>query len=896
MPAPLLAWERHARPALETMPAQTPRVVVVGAAGAGKSLALHRLRALVEHPRRRTLLTTAVDDLAGVPAEDVLLVDDLHLLDDRALITLGERAADPRAALIATTRPGPLPPGAQAVVRMLERDTPSIVLGHVSRSDLLDHLDALQRPMAPECVDHILRDTAGVAWLVIAALQHHDPRDCADDPAHHELQRAMAELVAHRLDTVDAALQLAVERICIAGPLAGALPDAQTNAEAATADTSEPDRRHDAAARDDLLLRGYAEGLLLRGGDTAPIIRTAVRRFLPAHRLIALSAALPDTVDQPVELRRLRSPLVADALEARADRLLASSPARAAALYDAAIQCGAAPARSAERRARAAWADGRLDACAAILDAAVDDDPRFLQGHALRLSAAVWSARGMLARADAGYRRAAAAASATTPTSSTTAPATTTTSEQSLSLADADVAALGAGRPPGARPQADTGADTDNGTLAGAPPGAATTMSVAAELLRSGLRRTLAPDVDESCLAELLRAADLYSATGADDALCEPPAVIAAIVALNLGRPVAAAEVLIGAAERRHGGRWARRRLLLWAAWVCVQRAQPARALQLLVQAEDERAWSPRDAVLRHAVHVAVARRQDDATALKAAWQRARGALLRVDPDIYLLHPLGELIVAASQLGDAARVAPQRDRALELVRGLGEPPLWSAHVHWLGVQQGILTSSPALLAPHAKALVAEAPHSRVATGMARAGRVWTEVLAGTVDASAVVSAAKSLAAVGLLWDAARLAGHGAARSADRRVAAQLLACARDLHPSTAARVDTAAAPADDGSAQLDVLSDREIEVARLVLQGKTYAEIGAKIFISPRTAEHHIAHIRRRLGVQTRSEMLARLRTLLGTDESAAHSPHATPVDRRRTIGGSPDATGPAPS
>jgi len=130
------------------------------------------------------------------------------------------------------------------------------------------------------------------------------------------------------------------------------------------------------------------------------------------------------------------------------------------------------------------------------------------------------------------------------------------------------------------------------------------------------------------------------------------------------------------------------------------------------------------------------------------------------------------------------------------------------------------------------------------------------------------------------------------------VAAQLLACARDLHPSTAPRTesDDAADHSDDGAAQLAVLSDREIEVARLVMQGKTYAEIGAKIFISPRTAEHHIAHIRRRLGVQTRSEMLTRLRTLLGSDEGAAATPQATPVDRRRTIGGSPDATGATPS
>ena len=64
-------------------------------------------------------------------------------------------------------------------------------------------------------------------------------------------------------------------------------------------------------------------------------------------------------------------------------------------------------------------------------------------------------------------------------------------------------------------------------------------------------------------------------------------------------------------------------------------------------------------------------------------------------------------------------------------------------------------------------------------------------------------------------------------------------------------------------------SAREREVARLVLDGKTYAEIGTAIFISPRTAEHHIARIRRRLGVTTRSELLARLRLVLDDEDDS---------------------------
>jgi DNA-binding CsgD family transcriptional regulator len=64
-----------------------------------------------------------------------------------------------------------------------------------------------------------------------------------------------------------------------------------------------------------------------------------------------------------------------------------------------------------------------------------------------------------------------------------------------------------------------------------------------------------------------------------------------------------------------------------------------------------------------------------------------------------------------------------------------------------------------------------------------------------------------------------------------------------------------------------VLSEREKEVARLVLEGKTYREIGEAIYISPRTAEHHIARMRRRLGAENRSDLLVRLRLALGPED-----------------------------
>ena len=104
--------------------------------------------------------------------------------------------------------------------------------------------------------------------------------------------------------------------------------------------------------------------------------------------------------------------------------------------------------------------------------------------------------------------------------------------------------------------------------------------------------------------------------------------------------------------------------------------------------------------------------------------------------------------------------------------------------------------------------------------------------------------------------------------------ARLLACARDLRPGAAASTshtdETAELAASSRAGVGDLaLSAREREVARLVLEGKTYEEIGEAIFISPRTVEHHVARIRRRLGVTNRSEMLARLRLALSADEAS---------------------------
>jgi len=51
------------------------------------------------------------------------------------------------------------------------------------------------------------------------------------------------------------------------------------------------------------------------------------------------------------------------------------------------------------------------------------------------------------------------------------------------------------------------------------------------------------------------------------------------------------------------------------------------------------------------------------------------------------------------------------------------------------------------------------------------------------------------------------------------------------------------------------LQGRELDVMRLVVQGKTDNEIGKELFISPRTVQNHLTRIREKTGLRRRSEL-----------------------------------------
>jgi two-component system response regulator NreC len=85
-----------------------------------------------------------------------------------------------------------------------------------------------------------------------------------------------------------------------------------------------------------------------------------------------------------------------------------------------------------------------------------------------------------------------------------------------------------------------------------------------------------------------------------------------------------------------------------------------------------------------------------------------------------------------------------------------------------------------------------------------------------------------------------------------------------LHPRLGARIASEPPPGPP-----DNLSEREVDVLRLIALGHTNSEIAEQLFLSVRTVETHRSHIQQKLRLSTRAELVdyALKRKLINTDE-----------------------------
>ncbi|MGZ8749289.1 MAG: LuxR C-terminal-related transcriptional regulator [Pseudonocardia sp.] len=855
------------------------RAVVCGPGGSGKSVLLGLLADAL-----RGAGVTVVDDADQAIDPDpgaVVLLDDVHDLDEPTLGALRRGLARPAVRVVVAHRPLSGRMGPAALLRAVEVGGATVVLGPLGRAGVADRAALLLGGHPdPALVGHVLQQTRGLPRLVdrlLTGLRDGGPGPGADRPVPTPslgpadappeprpigvpgavLRQIRADVDAHPVDLRRLGRSRALGAPVDPAVLAPVL-----------------DMPADAAAA--LVDHGVAAGLLLDDGSLPPLVRLAVlggggvaHRAALHRRIAAVRLELGgDVSDLAPRLMGtgLHGREIAAVLERAADDALLRGRPGADELYDAAVDAGAPAPELADRRAEAALLSGDLDAAMAAADQVLGNwsgagTERLVR--AVKVAAAVLAHRGLLARSAELHRWLAGRPGAGHAVAAV--PALIGTG--ALAEAEEILGAAGAGD--------------------GGPP---TVLAGAEALLARGTHLSVV-GAPTAALSDLARAAALVAPSGRSVLLADTPAALGAVVALHCGELDVAESEMDRAIGSGLGGPVAVPRHRLLQAWIAMQRGNTAQARTLAATVPDPSGTTarlePRDELVAAALEVALARRGGDLAALLASWGRAREAVVRHPVDLYSLLPLGELLVGAARLRQEEWVAPYLADARALLARLGEPPLWAAPLHWAGLQAAIVTGSVAAAEQHAAALTATAGSGRYAAALAAGAAQWLQVLGDDVDAAAVETAARGLQAVGLGWEGSRLAGQAAIRTHNRGDMSALLGCARAVQaappggggaaptgppersaaaPRTpAARGGAEAAPDPAAEPAPGTISDREREVAELVLAGLTYKQIGEQLYISAKTVEHHMARMRQRLGSESRGELFARLRILVNS-------------------------------
>ncbi|OZM72048.1 helix-turn-helix transcriptional regulator [Amycolatopsis antarctica] len=814
--------------ALTAEPGAPLRLAVLAPAGHGKSTLLRAVR------ERWPEATGDVDAAtAGAP----LVVDDAHLATPERIAAIGALLEQGAPRVVLAARPWPCPPALSAVLATLTDPRPVLTLPALTVQRTARFAAAITGAAPSATTARFLHTcTGGVPRFLERVLAPADAEGIERMAAQRRIPREAVEPFRADLDGLDER----VARLLIAAD-AGAGNDLVLLGEVLDAD-------RDTLA--ELVESARAAALLRPDGTVAPVVGLAIRALGPVDRRAG-------TVQRLVEaLGRAGKPVlgaastllgsgaggtgVASAFECAAREAVDSDPALATRLFGAAADAGRPVTSMAPGWARAAALAGDLDTALRLSDALLGDRDPELRAEGAGISATVLAHRGELARSAELFQW----------------------SGIGGARAFAAVGLAGTGRPEAAR------------SLLASPgePAMPTLLAGAAQRMAEGVADSLT-GAPATALPPLTSAAAMLEPAGATTLMPDSPAALAALAALHAGQLTLADSVLTRAVGNGAGGRLLAGRHRLLRAWVAMTRGElPDAAAIVREVADGGRTLEPRDELFRRALEVGLARRSSDIAGMRRVWQQAYEALMRHQVDLFMLLPLGELMIAAARLGEHDSLDRHAAQASELLSTLGDPPLWTPMVSWSRLQAAVTTQDGDQAGVQAETLGRFAGLSPFTTALAEAAASWHAVLAGSPDAEQVCAAAGQLHELGLRWDAARLAGQAAIRTSDRAAMVMLLDAARRFHGvarqprQVPSGEDPGPEPAQQqtGVADASALSDREQEVAALVLDGMTYKQVGARLFISAKTVEHHMARMRGKLGAANRRELLGMLRELLG--------------------------------
>ena len=824
-----LAGVPGAREFVDAVTTATTRCVLVrGDSGSGKSLLLNTAR---------NLLTASGNDVVSAldPAGSgtgPLVLDGAHTLADDTLAALCRIVQHGDRLVVVAIEPRPHRTALSDVVTAMQAHGAVIDLRPLTPVEIVTRARHRGLTLTPSLTRILHESTAGILASIDAGLDAAGTADGDESAVRAALTSHWHDALRH-LDTD----MLAALSLCTFG-------FGMDATDLASVLDITPDSARELADR------VRASAFVSRADTTPPAMRPLIGAAVGVTRLRELQVRLLEarldasTLDVPTALALvdagLEDPRLAQFLCGCAE---SADPARAAELLTAAVRAGADADALALRRSEVSALGGDLEAAEALADTTLSrahllDVTELVS--AVRISASIAACRGAVNRsADLydwlGPERVGA---------------------------DAAIAAtvlLAAGRPESAAAALAAGCQ-------GPPTSGAAGVALLAEGLMQSVEGSGAPAMNS-----LTRAMSLLSTSAHVRLLPDSATAVTALLCLHSGELAHADSVLRRALESDPSSSIARTRHLVLSAWTAMIGGDLAAATAILEDVPTERPLHDREALFVHGLRVGLARRNGDVGALQTEWAAAQPVVAGYSADLFSLLPLGELWLAAVRVGDEQRIAHLVGQAQDLLTRLGEPALWGASLHWYGVQAAILGENPGQLLPHARALAAAAEVSAYSAGLAAAGRVWLRVLRAEADAAEVEAAARALERIGLPWDGARLAGEAALRVSDTRGATTLLHVARTLRDRPAPPPATGEPTATPAAVGGGALTDREADVAGLLLLGLTHREIGARLYIAPKTVEHHVARIRRRLGANSRSELLSMLRALgYGTAESSA--------------------------
>jgi ATP/maltotriose-dependent transcriptional regulator MalT len=216
--------------------------------------------------------------------------------------------------------------------------------------------------------------------------------------------------------------------------------------------------------------------------------------------------------------------------------------------------------------------------------------------------------------------------------------------------------------------------------------------------------------------------------------------------------------------------------------------------------------------------------------------------------------------------GEAALAAAVLERRLAVLGdGLPAAPLL-AHLVEAGLALGEIEKARS--AANRLSVIADRAKRTPVQALASLTRARVEIAAGGDVRALLEKACTLFDEAGMPFDAAaaRLEWARVLAGSNREIAAQDARLAQDAFERLGARpyVDRAAALLRElgvgtrpGARALGRLTARERQVLDLVSHGLSNPEIGGRLFISPKTVEHHVGRIFSKLGLRSRGEAVA---------------------------------------